>query len=210
MPGEIDTTQVITELLPALHADSLGTLYFWTEAELLQWLDEALKKLARKTMIFVERSIATATAADTATYPLPPRHLATLHVTYDSSSLQPATQVELEARDEEYATTPGAPDHWYEDKLGLATIGVTPVPEEEKPLPIIYSVFPPTLDASQFSTLFVQAPAPLKGYLAMAALAKAYGREGESEMPDLAQHCAARLQLYEAICEQYYGKNSAV
>ena len=51
----------------------------------------------------------------------------------------------------------------------------------------------------------VEAPAPVAGYLAFFVLAKAYGREGESENPDLAQHCAARCDMYEKIFEKYYG-----
>lgn len=158
--------------------------------------------------MFVERDSSIVTACGTATYPLPTRHLATLHVSYESLSLRPAATIELEARDEAYATTEGTPDHWYEDKIGSATVGLAPVPDDAQGLPIVSSVFPAELDAGTVNTL-VQAPAPLKGYLAMAVLAKAYGREGESEMPDLAQHCTARLKMYESIFEQYYGRGSA-
>lgn len=47
MAGEIQTTGVIDQLLPSLHADSRANLYFWSEADLIQWMDEALKGLAR-------------------------------------------------------------------------------------------------------------------------------------------------------------------
>jgi len=41
MSGEFDSQQVISELLPTLHADTRAHLYFWTEADLIQWCDEA-------------------------------------------------------------------------------------------------------------------------------------------------------------------------
>jgi len=203
--GEIDTQEVITDLLPSLHSDSRAHLNFWSEADLIQWIDEALKRLARTAMLFVERDTSTATAAGTATYPLPARHLASLHISYGSSPLRPAAMVELEARDEGFQNTIGAPDHWYEDKLGMATVGVAPVPPDSAvTLAIIMSCVPPEVDAAKVNTL-VQAPAPLKGYLAFSVLGEAYGRESETEQPDLAKHCRARVQLYEQILQRYYG-----
>ena len=64
--------------------------------------------------------------------------------------------------------------------------------------------WPPTLDTG-LANVLVQAPGPLAAYLTMYVLAKAYGREGESEMPDVAQHCQARCQMYEEIFFKYYG-----
>ena len=204
MAGEIDTQAVISDLLPSLHSDSRAHLNFWTESDLIRWIDETVKRLARKAMIFVERDTSTTTAAGTATYPLPTRHLATLHASYGTTPLRPAAMVELEARDDAFQTTTRTPDHWYEDKLGPGTIGLAPVPPDIVNLPIVMSCVPPDVDVAKSNTL-LQAPAPLKGYLAFSVLAAAYGEEGESEQPDLAQHCRARIQMYDQILQQYYG-----
>lgn len=205
MAGEIDTQAVITSLLPALHSDTRAHLNFWSEADLIQWIDEGLKKLARTAGIFAERDVSTTTAAGTATYPLPSRHLSTLHISYGSTSLRPAAMVELEARDEGFQSTPGQPTHWYEDKLGLGTVGLSPVPSDAGiTVPVVMNCAPLDIDAAKMNTL-VQAPAPLKGYLSFAVLAEAYGREGESEQPDLAAHCRSRVQLYDQLLQHYYG-----
>lgn len=200
----IDTGQVLDELLPSLHAANRTELTFWTEANLIEWMDEALKRLAVKAMVFVGRSATTLTAPAQATYGNPLRHISTLHVSVDARPLVPGNTTELEARDEDFETTAGDPDHWYQDLLGQETIGLTPVPEEEELLAVIYEGWPAALDPGKQQT-FVAGPAPLKGYLAMCVLREAYGREGESEMPDVAMHCAARAQMYEDIFTRYYG-----
>lgn len=203
MAGEIDTTAVITALLPALHADSTADLMFWALTDLIEWMDEGLKRLARVAGVFVERDTSITTVPGTAAYPLPERQDATLHVSYGTAPLRPASMIELEMRDPGFMTTTGAPDHWYEDGQGW-NVGLCPVPAAAVNVPLIMTAWPPALDAGQLNTL-VQAPAPLAGYLSMYTLAKAYGKEGESEMPDVAQHCAARCQMYEQIFGKYYG-----
>lgn len=207
MAGEIQTTAVITDLLPSLHADSVAHLTWWSQSDVIQWMDEACKKLTRAAQLFVERDTSIETAAGTPTYSLPSRHFATLHTSLGNSSLRPAAAIELEARDPGWQTTPGTPDHWYEDKLGTSTIGLAPVPTAAAVVPVICAMFPPDLDVAQLNTL-LQAPAPLAGYLFYSVLAGAYGREGESEMPDLAAHARARVAMYEQICQQYWGKGS--
>jgi hypothetical protein len=107
-------------------------------------------------------------------------------------------------RDANFQTTAGTPDHWYEDGQGW-NIGFDPVPTTAVNIPLVMLSWPPTLDTAQVNYL-VQAPAPVAGYLGMYVLAKAYGREGESEMPDVAQHCSAFCDMYEQIFSKYYGK----
>ncbi len=297
MAGEINTQTVIDNLLPDLHSDTRAHLNFWAEADLIQWIDEAVKRLARKSMMFVQRDATITTVPGTATYTIPAWHLATVHASYGAPScvqglffqtnpvyvhsvtvgatsysvleasltaaqiatniagqinasdpsctaltggtlgnevtvtmrngvagpvtvqstdgaasaiisapvpLRPSNQMELEARDPAFATTAGAPNHWYEDLVGLRTIGVAPVPVAAVALPLIYSAWPQEVDVAK-SNILVQAPAPVKGYLAFSVLAQAYGRESESEMPDVAQHAAARVAFYEEIFTRYYG-----
>lgn len=205
VPG-IDVDQVIEECLPSLHAATRADLVFWTAGNLLEWADEALKRLAMIAGVFVTRA-TTLTVPTHGTYTSPDRHISTLHVSLDSTPLRPAGTVELEARDTNYLTTPGTPDHWYQDLLGMDVIGLVPVPNQESSLATIYEAWPSTVDAGGQNTS-VPAPAPLKGYLAMYLLAEAYGREGEMEMPDVAAHCRGRLDLYHQIFQTYYGKGN--
>jgi hypothetical protein len=204
--GSIDTTQVIDDLLPSLHSDSRANLTFWSAADLVEWMDEALKRLSKIACVFVGRSVSILTVAGQATYTLPDRHIATLHLSHVVNPLKPASTLELEMKDSAYATRASAtPSHWYPDLLNGASFGIAGVPAvSDQVLPIIYEGWPPALDGGGLQTL-VSAPAPLKGYLAMCVLAKAYGREGESEMPDVAHHCAARVSMYEEVFTRYYG-----
>jgi len=205
MTGDLDTTQVITDVLPALHAADTADLYWWQLTDLIEFMDEGLKRLAWKAGVFVKRSTSTVSAVGRPTYPLPGDHVAVLHVSYGTSPLRPAGTLELEARDSNYQSTAGTPDHWYLDQIGDYTMGLAPVPNHAgDTVPIIYTAQSAELDDAQENTL-VTAPEPLKGYLAMCILAGAYGREGEMEMQDLAQHCKGRIAMYEAMMAEYYG-----
>jgi hypothetical protein len=201
--GGVDVSEVIDQALWDLHAASRADLVFWTEAQLIQWLDEAVKRLASAACVFVGRFTATLTVQGQAGYSHPPQHVSTLHVSLNSTALRPAATLELEAKDPAYQTTQGTPAHWYEDLLGLGSLGLAPVPDtSDVTMPQIYEGWPAALDPGQ---TMVAAPAPLKGYLSMALLAEAYGIEGEMEAPDIAAHCRGRLDLYRALLQHYYG-----
>ncbi len=204
--GGIDVSQVIDQALWDLHADSRANLTFWDEAQLYQWLDEAVKRLASIACVFVGRYAAVLTVQGQAAYSHPPQHVSTLHVSLGSTALRPASTMELEARNPAYQTAQGTPAYWYENLLGSDSIALAPVPDtSDVTIPQIYAGWPTGLDMSQ---TVVAAPAPLKGYLGMALLAEAYGIEGEMEMRDVAAHCRGRLGLYHMLFKQYYGAGS--
>lgn len=200
----IDTTDVINSILPDLHSDNMADLVFWDQDKLINWADECVKQLSRISKLFVLRDTGISVTAGTASYPLPVRHVATVHVSLGTASLRPANMAELEGLDPAFRTTPGTPARWYEDNLGMAPIALAPVPVASGTLPVVYASFPPQLDVGQVNTL-VPAPPPLKGYIANYILAEAFQQEGESEMPDVAAHCKGRLQLYEQAFQQYFG-----
>jgi hypothetical protein len=208
MTGDIDTTGIITGLLPSLHSDSIADLYWWSLGDLILYMDEALKRLARKAGVFVKRSTSSVSAVGIPTYSLPADEVAILHVSYLTTPLRAAGMIELESRDPNYRTAPGTPDHWYADQLGDYTIGFSPVPAHAgDAMPLIYTALAPDLDVAQLNTL-VTAPVPLAGYLAMSVLAEAYGREGEMECSDIAAHCKERVSTYESMMAQYYGSGT--
>ena len=209
--GEIDITQVIDEILPSLHATNRANLHHWTEAELLEYADDCLKRLSRIACVFVGRAASTLTVAAQATYLLPARHVSTLHVSHVTRPLRPANRMELEMKDAAYQTTAATADapisHWYQDHLGLLTgarFGLTPVPAaSDEAIPVIYEGYPVQINSGQ---TLVAGPPPLKAYIAMWIIHRAYAKEGESEMPDVSAHCRARCELFEQMMIQYYGK----
>ena len=93
----IDVAVTVTELLPALNADSVEDLTFWTETDLYSYADEAAQRLARTAAAFVRDSRIT-TPALTA-IPNPSSALVLVHVACDGRSLRPATANEIEALD---------------------------------------------------------------------------------------------------------------
>lgn len=199
--GGIDIGQILDEALWSLHASSRADLVFWTEAELIQFLDYSVRRLATKVAVFIGRSTGV-TIASTAAVALPTEHIATIHVSVNGVSIRPACTMELEARDEDYLTTEGTPDAWYEDLLGSGVIGLAPVPDAVYTMTEIYSGWQPQLDKLQ---PLVAGPPPLKAYLTMCLLAECYGKEGEMEMPDVAAHCRGRVAMYEEMMQAYYG-----
>lgn len=199
----IDSDDVIDEALPTLHAATRGDLVFWDVTELIEWLDEGLKRLAAGTAFFVSRATAS-TVIGQAGYDAPPQHLATLHVSLDNVPLRAGSTIELEARDSSYLTTPGTPDHWYEDLQGLDHTSLTPVPAAVQTMASIFTCWPGTLDDAEVNHT-IPAPNPLKGYLAMWLIGEAYGREGQMEAPEIAAHCEGRIALYQQLFQAYYG-----
>lgn len=205
MSGEIDTQAMLTALLPTLHSDSFADLTYWSQSDLVNHTDEAVKKLSRSAMVWINRDTSITTVAGTGTYTLPADAENTIHASLATTPLRAAAVMDLEAGDENFQSTLGTPDHWYEDDLTLGTIGLCPVPTAAAPVNTINTVYPPDLDTGLVNTL-VQAPAPLAIYLSFAVLAAVYGVEGESEQPDLAKHCQGRADMLTQVFQSYYGK----
>src|ERR1035437_6402133 len=132
LPGEVETAQAGIDIVhvidDALPAASRADLTFWSEVQLVQWLDEAGKRLAAIAAVFIGRNV-TVTVPGTATSVLPPQHVVTTHVTVDGVSIRPVGTMELEARDPAYLTTQGTPAWWYEDMLDSGIIGLAPIPD---------------------------------------------------------------------------------
>jgi hypothetical protein len=203
----INSTDVITSILPDLHAAAMADLVFWDQDKLINWADECIKQLGRLAPVFTIRDTSVNTSGSVPSYSLPPRHVATIHVSLGAVSLRPSNISELEALDPDFQSVLGAPERWYEDALdgSGALIGLAPIPTVAAPLPIVYASFPPQLDVGQVNTM-VPAPPPVKGYMANYILAEALQQESEAEMPDVAAHCKGRLALYEQAFQQYFGK----
>jgi hypothetical protein len=213
LPGEADTnvagslidqTVITAFLLPVLHSDTTANLVFWSTAELIQWIDAGVKRLARLAGLFIGRSVDGATAIGTATYPLPSQFLSTRHVSYNGAPLRPANTAELEARDPSFSTTPGTPARWYQDTLGEATVGLAPVPIAVAPLWLIYHGWPQTVDIGLVHTT-IPLPWCLEGAIELYVIAQAYSKEGDAYAPDIAKHATDIAALYEAAAAGYWG-----
>lgn len=205
-PGStlIDESVIVAFLLGALHSDTIGNLVYWTEGELIQWIDAAVKRLARQCGIFAGRDITNSTANGQATYALPGQHLATLHISNGTAPLRPTSVAELSARDASFATTPGTPARWYQDLLGMATYGLAPVPTAIAVLAVIYQGWPQTVDAAKVHTT-IPLPWLLEGFIELYVISQAYSKEGDAHAPDIAADAVQMMAVYEAAARQYWG-----
>lgn len=197
----IPVSGILGRIYPRLHAAGASDLVFWTETQLLLWIDRAAKRLARATGVFVKRT-ATATANGDQAYPLPADHVSTIHTSVAAAALRPANTAELQALDDAWQTTPGTPKRWYEDLLGLAEIGLYPVPTVSAELAIIHHHTPPQLAAT---TATLAAPLAVSAYIEYSVVAEACSVGGDGAAPDIAQSAAAQAELYEQVIRSYWG-----
>lgn len=200
--ASVTAGQILAGLYPRLHAHDASDLVWWTEAGLLTWANIAVQKLARLCGVFVGRAI-TGSATEQAVYPLPVNHISTLQITYDGKPLRPSTSTELTALDPDYATTPGAPRRWYEDQIGMRSLGLAAVPtEDSKIIGMLHHFYPPELtnDASELPV-----PDAVAAYVSDSILASAYGAQGQSAMPEVAAFLNSKCQMLEQVFVQYWG-----
>lgn len=191
-----------SELYPYLGAIDAAGLEFWTEAELLAWLNSGFERLARKTGVFVERDATTTVTGGNPSYPLPTRHLSTIHVSLGTVRLRAANRAELEARDVSWKTSAATPSHYLQDHgAGLASIRLYKKPVASGTLAIVQHVTPTALAAGDPLPL----PDPLADYAFFVALAEARRRESDAAMPEVAAFCDELLGLYEHVCREYWG-----
>lgn len=195
---------MVSNMIGTLHTDTIANAVWWTNAEMVTFIDEAVKRLAKMFNVFVRRDTSISTVAAAATVTAPSRHLATLHVAYNDRPLRPATTHELSALDEFYdsrAAGPLGPSHWYADKIGITKIGLRPVPIEVKTIGLIHTEHP--ADASDGSTIDV--PTVIADYLEWSILREAVAKESDAQSPEVAQHLDQVLRFTESIIGEYWG-----
>ena len=193
-----DVSAVITGLLPALNAASTADLVYWTQDELYQWADEAVKRLARRAAVFVNYSAAMWSAAEV---PLIPNAIAPALIAWNGSLLRVATVAELEALDDNWEAATGTPKRWTLD-LGLQQVRLYPAPDVAGMVQGVIIIAPADLSATQTA---LEAVAPISGFLAQSVLGQARGRVSDAEMPEVAAHCAQRAAMYLEIFARYWG-----
>lgn len=196
--------QLISDVLPALGASSLQDLDWASVTELYQWQDEAIKRLAHRCGVFVERAAPFATTElNTSQYPVPPGHIDTIHVTLNGLSLRAVTVSELEALDGSWATTDGPVTRFSMDADGLDYVTLYMVPTVTGlAINSIYHQFPP--DPITAGTI-VDMPLPMGDYLEYAMVGEARRKESDRAMAEVADHCDQMMALIEMVACGYWG-----
>ncbi len=193
---------LLNALYPLLNAESAADLAYWSTDELIDWINEGLKRLARRAAVFIDRDVSVTLSVGTSDYALPARHLSTLHASVDGGSLRPANVREIEARSASWLADIGAATHYLHDfGAGLDTVRLYPTPTSGVTLGLIEHEYAADLSAASTIPL----PAPVSDYLLFCALAEARRRESDGAMPEVADVCDGLLGLYEQLCESYWG-----
>src|SRR5207249_3191346 len=89
---------IVSDLWPPLNATSEADAVYWTEAELYEWIDEAVKRLAQRGY-FVVYDTSLTTATGTKNYTLPTGHVGTIQADIAGRLLRARNVQELEAFD---------------------------------------------------------------------------------------------------------------
>lgn len=191
-----------SELYGLLAASSASDLVFWTDAELLGWINEGLARLARRIAVFVDRDVTTSVVGGTAPYTLPTAHLSTIHVSLGTTRLRPVNVSEVEALSSTWQADSGTPTRYLQDGSGVSTIRLYKKPVASGTLAIVEHELPDTVTATSELPL----PDPVSDYLTFFVLGEARRRESDGAMPEIAQFCDSMCGLYEQVFRSYWGE----
>jgi hypothetical protein len=202
----INTANCVTDLIYRLGFQSSTDLTtvanYVSQTELYQWFDEEVQRLAYEAGAFVTWDTSLSTTPSTATYTLPASNVFTLLASWSGAILRISPVRELWALDATYSATSGTPQRASLDAGSVGTITLYPKPLSSATIGLVAQEYPATINASNPN---VQLPSVFQDYLSYAALAGARGKESEGRMDDMADHYAARAEMYRAIAKHLFG-----
>lgn len=202
----VSGADVLEDVWPALNASGPADAIFWTEDELYAWFDEAAKRLARKTGLFVRRDGSLSSSASTGDYSLPSDHVVTIQADLDGSVLRPRNVQEIEALDGNWPTRSGAPKAFLEDSQGVNRLTLYPGPDAGHANLTIGLVERYTPDQVSKAAAIVPISPIMREYFTFYAIAEARGtKETNASMPEVSQWCAQLCGMYEQAAMQYWG-----
>ncbi len=197
----LDIAAVASDILPALGAANFADLDWCTETELLDYADEAARRLASKVSVWVNRYGLQTVNPGTQPAPAPSDMIDAIHVSWNGASLRPASALDLESYDSGWQSTTGTPARFSID-AGAGQIFLYPAVTVSGTLATIYHQLQPQIAVG---ASVVNAPTVFWDFFGLAMLAGARGKESEQAMPEMAAHFEQRMTLFEQIAQQYWG-----
>ncbi|HWE51402.1 MAG TPA: hypothetical protein VG273_16540 [Bryobacteraceae bacterium] len=207
----LDTASCVTDAVYRLgfeNSSELTSSSWVTQAELYQFADDAVRKLAWKHGLFiVYDNTISVTAVAGAVYTLPAAHVFTLlaWLAYSGGPvlLRLTTVRDLWALDGAWPAAAAAPPVRASlDAGAVGTITLYPPPNASSTLCQVCQEAPSTV-ASGAST--IQLPLVLQDYFTYAMLAGARGKESDAAVPEMAAHYRERVAMYEAVFDHLWG-----
>jgi len=190
-----------------LNAASSADALFWTADELIGYMDEAAKRLARVAGVFVERNESITVTSGQGSYSLPARHIETLQADLANRTLRPRNVQQLEALDADWPDTLGDADNvpkaFVQDTQGFDKIAIYPKPYvDPETVGLVRSTFPETLEASD---LILPIPPIMRDYFTFAALASARAKEGHGSMDEVVPWLRSIVEVYDQAATGLWG-----
>ncbi len=202
----LDTANCITDVLYRLGFQSAGDIAaaipYVTVTELYQWADEAAKRLAYESGVFLAFDATITVTSGTAAWNLPAAHVFTVMIWLGTALLRISTVGELFALDGVWSLTSGPSVRASFDASGVGTVTLYPNPTAGGTLSQVCQLFPATI-ALGSST--VALPTVLQDWFSYAMLAGARGKESDAAMPEMASHFEERMRLYDQVIQHLYG-----
>lgn len=201
-PGYINTALVVGDLWAPLNARSAADSVFWTEAEMYQWIDEAVQRFARKHQAFVLYDQTVVTAAGVKDYALPAGQLVTIQADVNGKTLRARNVQELEALDSGWPTATAAePQAFVQDTQGVERMTIYPapsVPFASLNVGLAISKLPATISVS---TAILAAPPILQEYFTFSALTAAREKESQGPMDEVSKWLRSVTDLIDQVAE---------
>lgn len=205
--GHANLSLSLADCWSPLSAVSEADAIFWTSAELIGYMDEAAKRLARVTGAFVERDESIAVVAGNGSYSLPTRHIQTIQADLANRTLRARNVQHLEAVDSDWpdtlANVSSPVRAFVQDTQGLEKVVVYPIPYiDNEILGLVIATFPQAITAA---TLVLPVPPVMRDYFTFAALAQARAKEGSASMEEVVPWLRSIVEMYEQSIRGLWG-----
>ncbi len=205
-PGPLDIQASLNDAINRLgfaNAGELNASTSWISgAELYQFADDAAKRLAYESGLFLTYDASIVVSGGTPVYNLPNTHIFTLQAWLGSQQLRLTPVRDLFALDATWSAATGPSKRCSLDAGSVGTITLYPNPTSNGTLAQICQEFAATIQAGQTT---INLPGVLQDYFTYAMLAGARGKESDHRMGEMAAHFQARCDLYEQVTDHLYG-----
>lgn len=205
-PGYANLALAVSELWPPLNATGPNDAVNWTEAELFEWMDEAVKRLARKCGPFVVRDTTLATVIGQGPYSLPADHIATLQLDLNGRTLRARNIQELEALDADWPDTDSSADDppaaFIIDTQGFDQVRIYPKPYAVETIGLVMRQLP--VDVSASAAILAVSPV-MREYFSFHALAEARSKESLASMDEIVGWLRGIEGMYESAAMELWG-----
>lgn len=204
-PGFINTALVVGDLWEPLNARGPADAIFWTEAQLYAWVDEAVKRFARKHAAFVVYDTTITTQAAVADYSLPSDHVCTFQADLNGKYLRARNVQEMDSLDSKWTTAAaGVPQAFLEDRKGLTQLALYPPPNvanESLAVGLTMAKQPATITQANG---ILAAPPVVREYLTFYALAEARAAETNASMDEIAAWYRSLVDQLDQVAEHLW------